>query len=200
MPEYFTVDEFRQIRDMSDTSKYTTARIEAAAAYVVGIIDREIFGTSGVGFVPRNLTKTLDGNGLDTLLMPTPHIRSLTTVTVGGSSVDVSGLLFNGGVLRYPTSGGIWTFGRGNVVVTFSAGYSAVPPADIKEAAMLATRWRLLATNSNAEMSARQISLTNDVGATIQFAVAGSDRPTGYPEVDAVIVGWRDRMPSFGFA
>lgn len=200
MPDYFTVAELRALPQMADTETYTTARIEAVAAYVTAIIDREVFGTSGVGFVSRPLTMTLDGNGLDSLLLPTPYVLSLTTVTLGGVSVSTTGLLSSAGVLRYPLSGGSWTAGRGNVVITYQGGYSSTPPADIKEAALQATRWRLLATNSNAEISARQTSLTNDVGATIQFAVAGADRPTGYPEVDAVIVGWRDRLSSFGFA
>jgi hypothetical protein len=80
------------------------------------------------------------------------------------------------------------------VAVTYEAGYSATPPADVKEAALQATRWRLLATNSNSDMNARQTSSTNEMGGTVQYSVAGPDRPTGYPDVDAVIMGWKRRL------
>lgn len=200
MPDYFTEAEFRLLPQMGDTQKYPTARIDAVAAYVTAIIDREIFGPTGVGFVQRPFMETLDGRGVDELVLASPYVSSLTTVVADGTSVDVSGLQVPGGVLRYGTVGTSWLKGRGNVVLTYEAGYSDEAPADIKEAAMQATRFRLLATNPNAELAARQTSLTNDVGATIQFSVAGTDHPTGYPEVDAVIVGWRDRIPSFGFA
>lgn len=199
MPDYFTLPELRALPNMYETDRYPDARVESVAASVTAIIDREVFGASGVGFVERPLTETVDGNGLDTLILGTPYVRSVTALTVGGTVTDYSTLLVEGGVLRYPTSG-VWPSGRGNIAVTYLAGYSETPPADIKEAALVATRWRLMATNSNAEMNARQTSISNDVGGTIQFSVAGADRPTGYPDVDATIIGWRNRIPSYGFA
>ena len=38
--EYFTEAELRALPHMSDTTKFTTARCDAAAAYIVGIIER----------------------------------------------------------------------------------------------------------------------------------------------------------------
>lgn len=199
MPEYFTLDEFRTLPQVSNTSTYPAARVDLAAAYIVSIIEREV----GTSFVPRTVTETYDG-GFGSILLRAPYIRSVTSVTENGVAVTDT-LTTVDGVLRRFAAGTYtpalsWATGVGNVSVTYQAGYSTTPPGDIKEAAMQATRWRLLATNSNAELSARQTSLTNDVGATIQFAVAGTDRPTGYPEVDTVIVGWRDRIRVPGVA
>jgi hypothetical protein len=93
-----------------------------------------------------------------------------------------------------------WASGYGNVSVTYQSGYSATPPADIKEAALAATRWHLLEGRASNVHSPRQTSITNELGGTVNFAVAGTDRPTGYPDVDAVIVGWRNELNVFGFA
>lgn len=199
MPEYFTLDEFRTLPQMGNNSTYTAARVDAVEAYVVAIIEREV----GTSFVPRTVTAETHDGGCNTILLRSPYIRSVTSVTENGVAVTDTFTAVDG-VLRRFSAGTYtpvwWTSGTGNVAVTYEAGYSATPPADIKEAAMQATRWRLLATNSNAEMSSRQTSMTNDMGATIQFAVAGADRPTGYPEVDAVIVGWRERIRVPGVA
>jgi len=34
----------------------------------------------------------------------------------------------------------------------------------------------------------------------VTFVQPGGDRPFGFPSVDAVIIGWRDRLNVFGFA
>jgi hypothetical protein len=77
--------------------------------------------------------------------------------------------------------------------VTYAAGYSATPPADIKDAALQATRARLLTMDSQAGIEDRRTSLSTDQG-TISYVIAGENRPTGYPEVDAVILGWKNAL------
>lgn len=200
MPDYFTVAELRAMPHVGDTSKYPDALVTSTAAEIEAIIDSEVFGPSGVGFVDRTFVERVDGNGRPELLLATEYVRSLTTVTVGGASVDVSTLTAQHGILRRTSSALPWPLGVENVVVTYEAGYGAAVPADIKAAAMRGTRYRLLATAQNSELNARQTSITNDVGGTISFAVAGPDHPTGYPDVDATIVRWRDRMVVGGFA
>lgn len=191
MPDYFTLAEFRALPHMSDTDKYPDARIEATAAYVTAAIEREV----GTSFIPRTVTGE-SHNGSCLVVLNSPYVQSVTSATENGIAVPdtltaPSGILQRFATGSYTPTG--WSYGVGNISVTYVAGYSTTPPADIKEAAMQWTRWRLLATNSNAEMSARQTSQTNDMG-TIQYAVAGPDHPSGYPEVDVVVVGWRERI------
>lgn len=199
MPDYFTLVELDALPNMTE-GRYSTARKEAAAAYVVGIIERVV----GTSFVARTVTDEIHDGGTAAIVLDSPYVLSVTSATEDGVTVTDT-LRASGGVLRRfsgPTdfSAITWASGSGNVRVTYEAGYAATPPADIKEAALQATRWRLLATNSNSDLNARQTSITNELGGTVNFATAGPDRPTGYPDVDAVILGWRDQLDVFGFA
>ena len=173
MPEYFTTDEFRDLPEMSDDQQYTDARIDAVAASLVTIIEREV----GTSFVSRTYTKTLpevDGD----VVFGTPYV--LETVSVSDSATDP------------------FTCVIPDATVTYRAGYSEEPPADIKEALMWAVRDRLLETDSNAGIDARRTSQITPEG-TINYVLPGADRPTGYPQLDAAINGWRKRLFGLGF-
>jgi hypothetical protein len=197
MPDYFTEAELKALPDMSAE---TSARITAAAAWAVGVIERVV----GTSFIARTVTDEAYDGGGDAIVLLKPYVLSITSATEDGIAVTDT-LRVRSGVLRrfssttsfVPIS---WAAGVGNVLVTYQSGYSATPPADIKEAALQATRWHLLEGRANNVNSPRQTSVTNDMGGTTNYAVAGVDRPTGYPDVDAVIVGWRDELDVFGFA
>lgn len=196
--EYFTLAEIRALPQMSDASKYTDARIEAASAYVVAIFER----FTKTSFIYRSHTETHDGiraneTGLG-LVLRQRFPRAITAVTQDGAAFsvdDLAELTIDRGVLWRASVGTYspmaWNVGRRNISVTYTAGYSTTPPADIVEAALQATRWRLIATNSNSDLTARQTSVSNEIGGTTVYAVAGEERPTGYPEVDAVLQGYR---------
>jgi hypothetical protein len=195
--EYFTLEELRARPDLSDTSQYPNAALEEAHDYVVGIIEREV----GAAFVARTVTNELhDGNGHTGLLLDWGYVRSVTSATVDG--VAVTGLQERHGVL-YRLSGSTpipWPVGLANVSVTYAHGYSAEPPKDVKYAALKAARAYLLTNASDAIEDDRRTSLSTEMG-VLNFMVASShDNPTGYPEVDATIVGWRDRLDVTGFA
>lgn len=193
MPEYFTLAELNALPNMGE-GRYTDARKEAVAAYVVSIIERVV----KTSFVTRTVTNERHDGGRAAIALRHLYASSVTSATEDGVAVTDTLRVSNGVLRRFSSATDFtpiaWTSGTGNVLVTYQAGYSSTAPADIKEAALLATRWRLIASNSNSDMNARQTSMTNDMGGTTQFAVAGSERPTGYPEVDAVIIGWRDRL------
>ena len=190
MPEYFTLAELKALPDMSG---FSDDRIEAAAAGVVAIIEREV----GTSFVPRTVTNEIHDGGIPVVL-GAPYVISVTSVSDSGSVVTGT-FTARDGVLLRASGSSTFTRGSGNVSVTYQAGYSAQPPADIKEAALKATRWKLLESRASNDVSARQTSMTTDMGGTVNYAVAGPNRPTGYPDVDAVIIGWRDvlQLPSF---
>lgn len=191
--EYFTLAELNALPNMTE-GRYSTARKEAAAAWIVGIIEREC----ETSFIARTVTDELHDGGGYGIVLKTPHVLSVTSATENGVAVTDTLRVRSGVVRRFgsatSTTPGRWAAGVQNVAVTYQAGYSSTVPPDVKEAALQATRWRLLATNSNSELNARQTAITNEMGGTVTFAVAGPDRPTGYPEVDAVIVAWKRRL------
>ena len=196
-PDYFALVELRALPQMGDATKYGDDRCLAAAAYVTGIVEREV----GTAFVTRTVTAEIHDGGTTELVLEQPYARAVTAMTVDGTSLDVSELVVQDGIVRRVVGGVAESFasGVGNVSVTYTYCYSTTPPADLKEAALKGTRAHLLATDSNSAIDDRRTSMTNELG-TISYVVAGEDRPTGYPEVDATIVAWRDRLDVFGFA
>lgn len=191
MPDYFTLAELRALPDVGG---FADERIEAAAAGVVAIIERVV----GTSFVPRTVTDEAHF-GCGALMLRSAYVLSVTSVSQNGA-VDAGPFVAVDGVLRRSDYSVAFAPGYGNVLVTYQAGYSTTPPADIKEAALKATRWKLLESKASSDVSARQTSMTTDMGGTVNYATAGPDRPTGYPDVDAVIIGWRDAIRIPGFA
>lgn len=199
--DYFLEAELRALPQMSDTATYTTARIDAAAAYITAIIEREV----GTSFVARTVTGEVHNGGTYGIVLRKPHVLSVTAATEDGVAVTDT-LRAQSGILRRFSSAtsytpGYWAAGTGNVAVTYQAGYTALAdiPKDVKEAALKGTRAHLLATNSNANVDDRRTSINTEAG-TVNYVIAGADRPTGYPEVDAVILGWKARLDLYGFA
>lgn len=190
-PDYFTQAELRALPDMGAEAE---ARILAAAAWAVGVIERVV----GTSFVARTVTDEVHDGSARGLILRSPYVLSVTSAIEDGVPVSDDLRVTSGILRRYSGADSFtpngWTQGHGNVAVTYEAGYSVEPPPDIKEAALQATRWHLLEGRASNVQTPRQTSVSNDMGGTINFAVAGVDRPTGYPDVDAVIVGWRDRL------
>lgn len=190
--DYFTLEEARALPDISDESKYPDDRVTAAGEYVQAIIE----GACQTSFVAREVVESLDGDGTTSLRLSTPYVLSVTSVTISGAT-STDEFTATHGVLERTTTGSYsplsWTRGRRNVTVTYDAGYSATPPADIKEAALQATRARLMSTSEFSAIDDRRTSITNEMG-TISFVIAGEERPTGFPEVDAVINRWAKKL------
>lgn len=198
MPDYFTLPELRALPDVSNATRYPDPRCEAAAAYIVAVIEREV----GTSFVSRTVTGEVHHGGTYVVALKRPHARTLTTVTLRGVDITAECVLQDGTLWRYgagSTEPSYFDRAPGALLVTYAAGYSATPPGDIKEAALQGTRARLLATNGNALVEDRRTNVTSEQG-SITYAMAGKHAPTGYPEVDAVIHGWRSRLDVLGFA
>lgn len=193
MPDYFTLAELRALPDVSNATTYPDSLVEAASAYITAIIEREV----GTSFISRSVVDEVHDGGEFVVRLRKRFVRSATSATLDGVAVTEA-LRVQAGMLRRFSESSYspirWTSGVGNVLVTYSAGYSATPPADIKEAALQGTRARLLDTSSKAVVNDRRSSVTNEVGGTTSYVLAGEDRPTGYPEVDAVILGWKNRL------
>lgn len=198
MPEYFTLAELRALPDMDDVARYTDARVESSAAFVVAVIER----VTGTSFISRTVTNEVHDGGVYGIVLRKPHVLSVTSATIDGVAVTETLSVRSGVVQRYATGATTptaWTAGQRNVKVTYSAGYSSTVPADLKEAALTATRHHLITTDGKSGTSDRATSITNEYG-NIQLSVAGENRPFGLPEVDAVVMGYVTTVDNFGFA
>jgi hypothetical protein len=189
-PDYFTLAEFRaSSADTSNTTTYTDARVLAAAAYITGIIEREV----GTSFISRTVADEVHDGGCFEVILKRPFtLATAVTATENGTAVtDTLSVSPNGLLQRFATGSYIpkaWLAGSRNLRITYAAGYSSTVPPDVKEAAMRGTRAYLLETRDQAGVLDRRSSQSNDLGGTTTFVIAGSDHPTGYPQVDAVIV------------
>lgn len=202
MPEYFELSELRARPQLGDADRYPDARCEAAAAWAVSVIEREVGGTS---FILRTHTETHDG-GTARIVLAEPYARhtAALAITVAGVPVDPALARISSGVLTRATVSGApappWPAGVGTVEISYEAGYTATPPADVKEAALQLTRAHLLDTDSDAWSNPRTTDLSSEIGGTARFGDVDVDHPTGLPAVDRVIVGYRNRLDVFGFA
>ena len=195
---YFTAAELRAVYPDLDAATYPDARVTQVHDWITAIVEREC----ATSFIAASVTEVVDGGGTDTLLLSAPYVQSITSVMVDGVALtadEVSALLLRHGIVYRPL-GATWpTTSRGNVSITYTAGYSTTPPADLKEAMMQGARARLLTTADGATANDRRTSFSNGDG-TFSLSTAGENRPTGFPEVDAVILGWKARVRVPGVA
>lgn len=189
---YFTTAELRALPDMADDIRFPDDRLDAAHDWVVSIIEREC----DTSFIPTEVTETLNGLGRDALFLSSPYVQSVESVSVDGTALtdpEVAALLIQSGALYYST-GAYWSSAtRGNVTVTYTAGFSVTPPPDLKEAAMRAARNWILTSDAWTGKDSRATAINNEYG-NIQLVTAGPDRPTGLPDVDATIMAWARRV------
>lgn len=189
---YFTTAELRDLPDMDDEERFPDARLEAAHDWIVSIIEREC----DTSFIATSVTETLNGTGIEPLMLTSAYVQSVQSVTVDGVSVTapvLADMNIQHGMLYYG-DGTTWSnASRGNVTVTYTAGYSTTPPADLKEAALRAARNWLLTNDAWSGKDTRVTAITNEYG-NMQLSVAGPDRPTGLPEVDATIMAWARKV------
>jgi hypothetical protein len=182
--------------------------------WITSVIERQC----RTSFVYRDYTDTLNGSdaGIDgTLMLPRQWVRALTAVTIDGTALGSQDL-----AACFPTLAGAvgrnrhsfegyggdavsgvaaWPRGSQNIVIAYTAGFSELPPDDLKEVAMQAARWRVVNVDGKTGVGSRVLSETNDFG-TVRMSVASTNYPTGIPDVDSVINGWAEltRVPATG--
>lgn len=194
--DYFTLAELRAKPDMTDEERYPSSVCEAAAEYIVGVFEREV----GTSFVARVVTDEVHDGYEWPLQLDQPYVLSVLSVTQGTVTTAGSSFTAEDGMLRYASlAQPRWTAGFGNVRVTYEAGYCRTPPPDVKEMALKATRAYLIENHTDAGTNDRRTTLSTEMG-TMNFTVADEDHPTGYPMVDACIIGWKRKLDVGGFA
>lgn len=179
---YFTLAELRA-QDAIGAS-FTGDQLRAVQAAVEDRFEE----ATGVAWVRRGRRQILNGDGSDRLVLDHWPVRELVSLSVDGTDSLATAVSWEDGWLYLP--GGFPT-GERNVVVTYVHGYDA-PPADLKAKALLYARYLLLGGNSR--IPDRATLMSNDFG-TFNLATAGKDKPTGLPEVDAVLNDYDRRLP-----
>lgn len=183
----FDLVSLRSMPDMGDTQRFPLANLQAARDWIEGIVEAAV----GTSFCERVYIEQHRADATTTVWVNALHSYELRSVAVDG--VDSPGwTLTPDGALTAPTAQ------TGTVTVVYTSGYSTHAPDEIATAALIAARARVLASGSSG-IPDRSRGMSNEFG-NLTFSVAGVNAPTGFPEVDAVLLRWRDRfhLPGIG--
>jgi hypothetical protein len=184
----FEISEMRAFDPaFSDATKYSDAKMRAARTAA----EQRLEKACRVAFVPRARRLTLVGNDTDTLFLPDNSVRrvvSLSVDSIAFTADELAGLDVRewGRVTR----GDGLPFDDGAVIEIFYEHGEDYPDSPVVQAAMLLAREYLV----RSALSSRATVEATDVG-FFRVSVAGPDRPTGLPEVDAVIADFGRRRP-----
>ena len=133
----------------------------------------------------------LAGNGSDTVFLPDNAVRRVVSLTVDDVAFTADELTdLDVREWGRVTRGDGLTFDDGAVVEVHYEHGLDYPDAPVASAAMLLAREYLV----RSALSSRATVEATDVG-FFRVSVAGPDRPTGIPEVDAVITDFGRRRP-----
>lgn len=187
---YFDLNDLKAMPDIAGDDTYNGQYIKARQ-WIETLIERVI----SASFVERFFEET-HHNRRRIFLRETYPVRILS-VSVDGTAVSTTPMFLDNEILITREMG--WPLRWSRATIRYVAGYTTEPPEDLRIAALQAARNRLLSVDGASGIPERALSMTNAFG-NIRMATAGSDAPTGYPEVDAVICGWRDKISISGIA
>lgn len=161
-----SLDELRRYKPLDDTRRYSDRLLDTART----ALENELEQTTGVSFTGREFNVTVDGNGTGELFLPVGRPRSISKVTIDGSTISANDLAAitvdeRAGILVRNTA---WTLGRRNITVTGVCGYKT-PPGQVPFAIAKGVRYMLI----DSPIMDRAISTTNEDGTTSSLVVAG---------------------------
>lgn len=189
---YAELADIRALDALANTSKYPTPKLETARAQA----EDRFEDATGVSWVPRYRRDVLSGDNTAQLLLGRVRPRTVKAVTIAGvAAADLSLFrLYDHGAIER-TTGATWPRdahgGGGNIVVEYVHGYDQ-PPEDVRQAFLTYVRYLLL--DSNSRIPDRASVMSTDLG-TFQLTTAGFNRPTGLPDVDAVLMNHDHNIP-----
>lgn len=213
---YFDLAELRASQDLSSAVTYPTERLRGARQWIETIIDSAV-STSFVRRYNRELLNFASDSALryvgarrgsfsptstTVVLRDRPFIQTLLSISIGGVALTAPQLALvtvDEGNRLVTTDGLAWPGGFGLVDVRYEAGFTDTCPSDLHDVALQAARWRLMSTDGASGIPSRATSLTNEFG-NVQLSTAGNRRPTGIPDVDAVIMSYADQVKVPGIA
>jgi hypothetical protein len=201
----FDVAEIREVYpELADTQRYTSAEIRRARDEATARLEE----ASNVAFATRRTVETISGDDTTRLLLPDVEVTGVASVTIYEETIpgpdavedafdatELADVEIDGpaGVLKR-TDGDVWPRGHRNVVVEYEHGFE-FPPEPVRRAAMKLAVEALVPS----ALPSRALSQTTDLG-EIRMSVANPEagRPTGDPEIDAVILQFGRRRPTIG--
>lgn len=146
-----------------------------------------------VAFTPRYQRQTFDGTGNKDLILPTPRVITIRSVSIAGVALAGSDLAAvdatdETGLVYYPAG---WPTGRRNVQMTWEHGHR-VPPADVSRAVALIASSIL----ADGPFDDRGFAVS-DQGATFRLLTAGiAGSAFSIPDVQAAL--YRHRYATVG--
>ncbi len=144
-------------------------------------------GYCDIAFVPRYARAVLDGNGSQEMFLPSLDVRRLIDATEDGAPVDTSSWIIDEDGRLFRPNDRFSAAGPSNLVIRYEHG-KRTTPSDIRRAYVKYVRALLLDRFDRIDDRSTSLTAANE---TIQLAVAGPNRPTGYPDVDSVLNQWR---------
>lgn len=177
---YFSIGEGRRAAPgLQDTQKYP----DDLMLKVRQEVEEECERICNRGFVPRFRRVSLEGNGLDRLMLPNVDVRAVKSLTVDGATVAASALTVESyGELRYTAGGTFGYYTRSTLVAAYEYGLDS-PPADLKRAALIRFASRLSLSKTGVP-DRREWEVID--GKVFGYSKPGNAYPTGIREVDVV--------------
>jgi len=144
---------------------------------------------TGVAWVPRWWSERFVGPGSWIITTEWPEIREVVSVTVDGIAQDLTDWDINRGPGIIEADLRFWP--TEDVVLIYRHGHDR-PPAPLVQAGLEWCEWVL--TKDTSGVSPRALGFSNEFG-SFRYASATSDRPTGLPDVDAMLATYSRRIP-----
>ena len=208
---YFDLADLRAMNDLSSSTTYPTERLRNARQWIEAVIDQAVdapfvrrYARDTFNFARDPFTTT--GNiGIDiqpykAFTLRQQYAKAILSVSVAGVALtapQLAAVTVDPANRIVRTDGGPWSYGYGVVDVRYEVAVFDVCPADLRDVALQAARWRLIQTDGQSGIPSRATSITNDFG-NVQLSTPGARKPTGIPDVDVVIMSYADqfRVPS----
>lgn len=179
---YFTRARLGTYHGLTNRS---TLDLDRARDHIEDLIERE----TGVAWTRRLSVETFRlRRPSQRLLLEHLYATEVRWCTIGGTAVTPLPLVDASGVAR--RSGDTDWPADTTIAIAYEHGTESIPQ-HLADAAVDGARWWLLSDQPGG-ISPRARSHATDVGTT-EFVLAGRDRPTGIPDVDAVILAHRQR-------
>lgn len=183
---YVGLDKIRTQPNVDSHAKWDTVDLARARDWFEDLAE----DVTGVAWVPRFAREKVSGPRCsDAVILRHHPVRAVTSVrsytsAAAYTSFTVDELadldVTDSGIVRRQWLGS-WPSGKRNLVFEYEHGYDA-PPADLREAALVAIRDKLLGDRTGS----RQLSVSTEQG-IVRSATASADFPVGIPFVDAVL-------------